>query len=118
MFQEQWIRGMPVIVANVSSKLDISGLWSPTAFTNEFGSVKHDIVNTRSNLTVPQMPLAKFWSGFQNLGKRLRDEDGNPMLLKLKDWPPDNDFASYLPERFKDLMKWIPLQDYTKREGR
>ena len=39
------------------------------------------------------------------------------MLLKLKDWPPDNDFASYLPDRFNDLMSWIPLKDYTRREG-
>jgi hypothetical protein len=38
-----------------------------------------------------------FWDGFNHLSKRMTDECGNPMLLKLKDWPPDNDFSNYLP---------------------
>ena len=37
--------------------------------------------------------------------------------FQLKDWPPDKDFASYLPDHFADLMKWIPLKPYILREG-
>jgi lysine-specific demethylase 3 len=40
------------------------------------------------------------------------------MLLKLKDWPPGEDFAEVLPDRFKDLMAALPLTDYTDRNGR
>jgi lysine-specific demethylase 3 len=40
------------------------------------------------------------------------------MLLKLKDWPPEDDFALYFPKRYADLMKCIPLREYTTREGR
>ena len=40
------------------------------------------------------------------------------MLLKLKDWPPEDDFAQYFPRRFENLMKWLPMGDYTRREGR
>jgi lysine-specific demethylase 3 len=45
-----------------------------------------------------------FWDGFNHLSRRMTDEMENPMLLKLKDWPPDNDFANYLPSRFEDLV--------------
>ena len=40
------------------------------------------------------------------------------MLMKLKDWPADNDLAASLPENFKDLMSVIPLKDYTLRQGK
>merc|ERR550525_1893589 len=39
------------------------------------------------------------------------------MLLKLKDWPTEDDFAQYFPKRFADLMVHLPLSDYTRREG-
>lgn len=107
-----------MIVTNTSKKLDLNQLWSPDAFSNEFGHIKHDIVNTKSGCTVNNVRLKTFWDGFEYLSKRMLDEQGNPMLLKLKDWPPENDFAAYLPDRFKDLMKCIPLQDYTLREGK
>eukprot|EP00095_Tigriopus_kingsejongensis_P003194 maker-scaffold91_size383040-snap-gene-2.25 protein:Tk03194 transcript:maker-scaffold91_size383040-snap-gene-2.25-mRNA-1 annotation:"probable domain-containing histone demethylation protein 2c" len=118
IFKEQWIRGQPVVVSNVSQRLNIEGLWSPEAFSDQFGHIKHDIVNTFSGKSIPKVPLRAFWDGFQSLEERLKDAEGRPMLMKLKDWPPDNDFAAYLPDRFNDLMKCIPLQDYTLREGR
>lgn len=40
------------------------------------------------------------------------------MLLKLKDWPPGEDFAEMLPTRYADLMKVLPLSEYTHRTGR
>ncbi|KAL0607881.1 LOW QUALITY PROTEIN: Lysine-specific demethylase 3B [Plecturocebus cupreus] len=53
-----------------------------------------------------------------NLGERLRSEDGQPMVLKLKDWPPGEDFRDMMPTRFEDLMENLPLPEYTKRDGR
>ena len=117
LFQEQWRRGQPVVVANVSNRLDIS-LWHPSAFSAEFGHLKHDIINCKTHKLIPQVPLKWFWDGFESLKSRLLDKQGMPMLLKLKDWPPEDDFAQYFPRRFADLMKWIPLPDYTRREGR
>ena len=40
------------------------------------------------------------------------------MLLKLKDWPPGDDFSDILPSRFQDLMKHLPLPEYTHRTGK
>ena len=38
-------------------------------------------------------------------------------ILKLKDWPPADDFADLLPARFADLMSGLPLPEYTHRAG-
>lgn len=39
------------------------------------------------------------------------------MILKLKDWPPAEDFSEILPEHFEDLMGNLPLPEYTRRDG-
>lgn len=31
--------------------------------------------------------------------ERLQDSDGRPMVLKLKDWPPGEDFRDMMPTR-------------------
>ena len=87
--------------------------------------------------------MSLFWNGFDCVAKRLKDKDGNPMILKLKDWPPGTyinhlncfvhlqsttilllfnfnsvqDFADLMPSRFKDLMKSLPFGTYTLRKG-
>lgn len=45
------------------------------------------------------------------------DDDNEPMLLKLKDWPPGDDFCDLLPGRFRELLQALPLPDYTHRNG-
>ena len=106
-----------MIVTNTSKHMNIEELWSPQAFSDKFGHLHHDIINTRTGKTVPNVPLKLFWDGFENLSERLTDDQDRPMLLKLKDWPPENDFAAFLPDHFADLMQCIPLKDYTLREG-
>ena len=39
------------------------------------------------------------------------------MILKLKDWPTAEDFADLLPTRYQDLMKALPMPEYTHRTG-
>lgn len=53
-----------------------------------------------------------------SFSERLKDDEtGRPAMLKLKDWPPGDDFREILPRRFKDLMKALPLPHYTHRDG-
>lgn len=115
LFQEQWRRGQPVLVSDVTKKLR-RDLWTPESFSADFGEKKHDVVNC-INGDVITMPMKRFWDGFEAT-KRLKDDKGQTMLLKLKDWPPDENFATMLPERFQDLMSALPLPDYTHRNGR
>ena len=54
-------------------------LWHPEAFCREFGHVKHDIVNTKTGKSIPNVPLKIFWDGFENLSARMVDENGLPI---------------------------------------
>lgn len=96
--QDQWKRGQPVIVSNVYKNLD-KELWHPDSFIRDFGDTKNDLVNCMTGNIVPNQFMRKFWEGFENMTKRLKDDKGNTMLLKLKDWPPGEDFAEMLPSR-------------------
>lgn len=96
--QEQWKRGQPVMISEVSDGLD-ANLWTPASFAEDFGDSKNDLVNCMTGDIVPNQPMRKFWEGFDSVSKRLKDDSGSPMILKLKDWPPGEDFAEMLPSR-------------------
>lgn len=117
IFHEIWKRGQPVLVSNVGDKLDKS-LWSPESFSRDFGDYKNDLVNCITGEVLSNQQMRKFWDGFTYVDKRIEDEDGEPLLLKLKDWPPTDDFAQTLPSRFQDLMAVLPLPEYTLRDGK
>lgn len=116
MFQDQWKRGQPVLVGNVHKVLT-KGIWNPEAFCDEFGHIKNDLVNCRNGHIMHALPMTSFWEGFANMGKRLVDKFSTPLVLKLKDWPPTEDFAELMPQRFGDLMRVLPMAAYTHRDG-
>ncbi|XP_035939927.1 lysine-specific demethylase 3B isoform X3 [Halichoerus grypus] len=117
IFRECWKQGQPVLVSGVHKKLK-SELWKPEAFSQEFGDQDVDLVNCRNCAIISDVKVRDFWDGFEIICKRLRSEDGQPMVLKLKDWPPGEDFRDMMPTRFQDLMENLPLPEYTKRDGR
>ena len=87
--------------------------------TTPTGSERVDLVDCRSGLILPDVPAQQFWIGFENVRSRLRDQaTDEPMLLKLKDWPPTEDFSEKLPRRFEDIMQALPMGDYTRRDGK
>lgn len=57
-----------------------------------------------------------FWDGFESVNARLKNDHGQPMIVKLKDWSTQ-DFSELLSSRFEDLMQALPLPDYTHRTG-
>jgi len=116
MFQDQWKRGQPVLVGNVHKVLT-KGIWNPEAFCGEFGHIKNDLVNCRNGHIMHALPMTSFWEGFANMGKRMVDKFNTPLVLKLKDWPPTEDFAELMPQRFGDLMRVLPMAAYTHRDG-
>ncbi|KAK3723792.1 hypothetical protein QZH41_007105 [Actinostola sp. cb2023] len=115
-FAKRWIEGKPILVSNIDKLLD-DNLWSPESFEKEFGEEITDVVNCRTGKTVENFSVGAFWKGFECVKDRAVDSCGEPMLLKLKDWPPGDDFSEKLPSRFKNLMDHIPLPDYTRRDG-
>ncbi|XP_053318230.1 lysine-specific demethylase 3B [Spea bombifrons] len=117
IFRECWKQGQPVLVSGVQKKLKAE-LWKPEAFSLEFGDQDVDLVNCRNCAIISDVKVRDFWDGFEVIEKRLSAEDGSPMVLKLKDWPPGEDFRDMMPTRFEDLMENLPLPEYTKRDGR
>ncbi|KFV72611.1 Lysine-specific demethylase 3B, partial [Struthio camelus australis] len=117
IFRECWKQGQPVLVSGVHKKLKPE-LWKPEAFSLEFGDQDVDLVNCRNCAIISDVKVRDFWDGFEIISKRLRSDDGQPMVLKLKDWPPGEDFRDMMPTRFEDLMENLPLPEYTKRDGR
>ncbi|XP_023161823.1 lysine-specific demethylase 3A-A [Drosophila hydei] len=116
LFQEVWKCGQPVMISEVARSLNLD-LWHPQAFCRDFGDKPNDLINCLNGNLVPNQPMRHFWEGFQCMHKRLLDVNGKPMLLKLKDWPPGDDFAEILPTRFADLMRGLPMPEYTLRTG-
>ncbi|XP_052006125.1 lysine-specific demethylase 3B-like isoform X2 [Xyrauchen texanus] len=117
IFRECWKQGQPVLVSGIDRKLK-GNLWKPEAFSEEFGDQDVDLVNCRTCAIISDVKVRDFWDGFQVISKRLQGGDGQPMVLKLKDWPPGEDFRDMMPTRFDDLMDNLPLPEYTKRDGR
>ncbi|XP_026098517.1 lysine-specific demethylase 3B-like isoform X2 [Carassius auratus] len=117
IFRECWKQGQPVLVSGIHKKLK-EHLWKPESFSKEFGDQDVDLVNCRNCAIISDVKVRDFWDGFQVISKRLQGGDGQPMVLKLKDWPPGEDFRDMMPTRFDDLMVNLPLPEYTKRDGR
>ncbi|KAM4554799.1 lysine-specific demethylase 3B isoform 2-T2 [Odontesthes bonariensis] len=117
IFRECWKQGQPVLVSGIHKRLK-SHLWRPDAFSQEFGDQDVDLVNCRNCAIISDVKVRDFWDGFEIISKRLQDSDGMPMVLKLKDWPPGEDFRDMMPTRFDNLMENLPLPEYTKRDGR
>ncbi|XP_078267111.1 lysine-specific demethylase 3A-like isoform X2 [Rhinoraja longicauda] len=117
IFRECWKQGHPVIVSGVHTKLR-EELWKPEAFGKEFGEQDADLVDCRTNTIIAGAKIRDFWDGFEDLSRRLETKEKEPMALKLKDWPPGEDFRDMMLSRFEDLMNNLPLPEYTKRDGK
>ncbi|XP_048458979.1 lysine-specific demethylase 3A-like [Rhincodon typus] len=117
IFRECWKQGHPVIVSGVHTKLR-EELWKPEAFGEEFGEQDADLVDCRTNTIIAGAKIRDFWDGFEDLSRRLATKERVPMALKLKDWPPGEDFRDMMLSRFDDLMSNLPLPEYTKRDGK
>uniref|UniRef100_UPI00398F7E1C lysine-specific demethylase 3A-like isoform X1 n=2 Tax=Pristiophorus japonicus TaxID=55135 RepID=UPI00398F7E1C len=117
IFRECWKQGHPVIVSGVHTKLR-EELWKPEAFGKEFGEQDADLVDCRTNTIIAGAKIRDFWDGFEDLSRRLATKEKEPMALKLKDWPPGEDFRDMMLSRFDDLMNNLPLPEYTKRDGK
>ncbi|KAJ1526457.1 hypothetical protein ONE63_009590 [Megalurothrips usitatus] len=116
LFQNQWKCGQPVLVCNMTNLMDME-LWNPQSFKMQFGGERGDVINCANGETLPNFPMKQFWEGFQSSAHREKDKNGNDIILKLKDWPPGEDFSLCLPERFMDFMQAVPLSHYVAASG-
>lgn len=71
------------MVSSVTKTMDMSK-WHPDSFIKDYGNHIVDLVNCLTGNIVPNQIMEKFWNGFERPTERLKDDKGQPMLLKLK----------------------------------
>lgn len=52
----------------------------------------------------------QFFNGYSNAQF---DEEGWPVILKLKDWPPSTEFDKQLPRHGVEFISSLPFKEYT-----
>jgi len=74
LFRHQWRSAAPILVSNCNRYLDTS-LWTPDAFSEEFGHLSNDLVDcAHKGVVLPQQPMNKFWAGFECIKNRMTDK--------------------------------------------
>jgi len=74
------------------------------------------IINCKTDEPV-RMKLSKFFEGFEIMNRRPKDVNNQPLNLKLKDWPPGDDFSNLMPDHFNELFEHMPMPIYVRRDG-
>ncbi|XP_052466859.1 probable JmjC domain-containing histone demethylation protein 2C isoform X1 [Carassius gibelio] len=115
LFRECWRQGQPVLVSGVHKKLNAS-LWKAESFNQEFADHQGDLLNCKDGV-MSNSGVKEFWDGFEDLTKRPKSKDGETVVYRLKDWPSGEEFMALMPSRYDDLMKNLPMPEYSDPEG-
>ncbi|OMO62493.1 hypothetical protein COLO4_33053 [Corchorus olitorius] len=116
-FQRHWANGEPVIVSDVLE--NTFGLsWEPMVMWRAFRQItntKHDIqldVKAIDCLDWSEVVfnIHQFFKGYT---EGFFDAKGWPQILKLKDWPPSNEFEKALPRHHAEFLCCLPYKEYT-----
>ncbi|KAL7275612.1 hypothetical protein RUND412_001423 [Rhizina undulata] len=105
-FRAVWrIGGIPLVLSGFRDRFDIR--WTPEYFMENFGDHACRINDCDTGLTKNDH-VSRFFKGFS------KAPEGS---LKLKDWPPSEDFADIFPDLFQDFENALPYPEYTTRKG-
>ncbi|KAA0711462.1 putative JmjC domain-containing histone demethylation protein 2C [Triplophysa tibetana] len=115
LFKENWTHEQPVLVSGLHKSLN-ANLWKPEQFSREFSSLHSDLYNCRDGI-VTNSRVKEFWDGFEDVSKRPKSEKGEPVVYRLKDWPSGEEFLALMPDRYHDVMKTLPVPEYTDPEA-
>ncbi|XP_066523040.1 probable JmjC domain-containing histone demethylation protein 2C isoform X2 [Hoplias malabaricus] len=115
LFKENWMQEQPVLVSGLQRSLNAS-LWKPEHFGREFSSLHSDIYNCRDG-SITNSRVKEFWDGFEDVAKRPKSPKGDPAVYRLKDWPSGEEFLALMPSRYEDVMRVLPVPEYTSQDG-
>uniref|UniRef100_A0A8C2HL64 Jumonji domain containing 1C n=1 Tax=Cyprinus carpio TaxID=7962 RepID=A0A8C2HL64_CYPCA len=115
LFEEYWIQEQPVLVSGLHKSLK-ANLWKPEHFSREFSSLHSDLYNCRDG-SVTNSKVKEFWDGFEDVSKRPKSDKGESVVYRLKDWPSGEEFLALMPARYHDVMKSLPVPQYTDPEA-
>ncbi|KAI9775768.1 MAG: hypothetical protein M1839_000896 [Geoglossum umbratile] len=106
-------RGMPIVISGMLDRFDVA--WTPDYFIGNYGDEQCWVVNCSTNETLhggETVTVGEFFKSFNTHNFR-----GVTTSMKLKDWPPHEDFAMHFPELFQDFQKALPFPDRMSRGG-
>ncbi|KAK7153355.1 hypothetical protein R3I93_011305 [Phoxinus phoxinus] len=115
LFKKNWTQEQPVLVSGLHKSLN-ANLWKPEHFSHEFSSLHSDLYNCRDG-SVTNSKVKEFWDGFEDVSKRPKSAEGESVVYRLKDWPSGEEFLALMPARYHDVMKSLPVPEYTDPEA-
>ncbi|WVN88947.1 uncharacterized protein L203_104162 [Cryptococcus depauperatus CBS 7841] len=110
-FHALWSRGEPIVVNELSSLMKEQ--WTPGRFAKQFEKQECSLVDCQTDCYMEGM-VGEF---FEMFGRRKVEEGKEQAVLKLNDWPPEDEFQSACPELYVDFCRALPVPDYTRRDG-
>ncbi|CAB4389608.1 unnamed protein product [Rhizophagus irregularis] len=113
-FRDLWKRGYPFVIRG-ADKLE-EKIWRPNYFIEHYGDKDCTVIDVKENIEY-KMDVKTFFKGFEDISSRFVNKAGICPCLKLKDWPPADDFAETFPEHYKDFYNSLPFKEYTTRSG-
>ncbi|KAK9691425.1 hypothetical protein RND81_09G196000 [Saponaria officinalis] len=116
-FQHHWARGEPVIVRSVLETTP--GLsWEPFVMWRAVRQIKNNNYSTLLDVKAidclewceVDVNVHQFFIGYT---QGQFDSAEWPVVLKLKDWPPDGMFEERLPRHGAEFIRALPFKEYT-----
>ncbi|KAI7867476.1 uncharacterized protein EV154DRAFT_432375 [Mucor mucedo] len=115
VFQKYWQTHCPALVTNstIESKFE----WTPQMFRSVCGADR--LQATDFDNTVYELEAKSYFKAFSNRKRRrsLCESLGSSEVLKVKDWPPNQDLAKKLPGLYEDFMRTVPAPEYCSATG-
>ena len=116
-FQTHWRRGDPVVVRGCAGSF--VGCWDPSVVAAAMvgdGDAEKSAVKLTDCASGGEvrLPVASFFAAFSDRAafEALAREEGVGML-KLKDWPSEEEFRGKLPKHHASFVRMLPFQEYT-----
>jgi len=106
------------VITNATKTLTTSK-WYPSTLNEEFVDETAEFINVKTNESLGEHSLKKFWDGFGCISKRLKDEKGQPAVIRLSGWPGNfgEEFKETLPNRSSEFLRTLPMTCYTGRSA-
>ncbi|RHZ68593.1 hypothetical protein Glove_294g107 [Diversispora epigaea] len=114
-FRQMYKLGKPFVISSVNLT---ENLWTPKYFEKHFGDITCKCINLNEQddqKSHSEIQVGEFFNGFDKV--KSLNSYGRIPCLKLKDWPPNEDFAKVFPEHYKDFMLSLPFKRYICRDG-
>ncbi|OLL23307.1 Lysine-specific demethylase 3A [Neolecta irregularis DAH-3] len=108
-FRSFWRQGVPFMLHNVGKGFKLN--WDADYFIQHYGKTECYLVNCQTGADI-QATVQEFFENFKEGIFR-----GKTQNLKLKDWPPTEDFSTAFPDLFEDFQQALPFPSYTRRTG-